>query len=367
MNELEAARRTIDQVDRQMAALFEARMEAVGRVAAYKQAHDLPVLDAGREAQVLEKNLALLQNKELAPYYADYIRHQMALSRQYQTKVLGRDTVAYQGVEGAFSHIALKQLFPRARALAFATWGEVFQAVSAGRAAFGVLPFENSHAGDVAAVLDLCYAHKDIFVTAVYDLPVRQNLLGLPGAKLSDIRRVYSHPQAIAQSERFLKSLGLPAESCANTALAAKQVAEGADKSLGAIASAETAALYGLSVLAADINSDGDNTTRFIVISRTRPVEGDRFSLLFTVEHKAGMLARVIQSIGAAGFNMESIKSRPKPGVPFEYYFYVELVGRPGADDARALLEELAAVCDTVRVLGVFFRSAGDGAAAGKE
>ena len=107
-----------------------------------------------------------------------------------------------------------------------------------------------------------------------------------------------------------------------------------------------------------EINADGDNTTRFIVISRTRAAAGDRFSLLFTVEHKAGMLARVIQAIGAAGFNMESIKSRPKPGVPFEYYFYVELVGRTDSDSARALLKELENVCDTVRVLGVYSRSA---------
>lgn len=360
MNELDEARRAIDEIDRQMAALFKQRMAAVGQVAAYKQAHGLPVLDAGREAQVIEKNLALLNDETLAPYYTDYIKYQMSLSRQYQTRVLGRDKVAYQGVEGAFSHIALKKLFPRATAIACPAFSGVFEAVDSGRAAFGVLPFENSHAGDVAAVLDLCYAYKNIHVTAVYDLPVRQNLLGLPGAKLSDIRLVYSHPQAIAQSDRFLKSLSLPAQSCANTALAAKQVAEGGDVSLAAIASAETAALYGLEVLAADINSDGDNTTRFIVISTTPPAGGDRFSLLFTVEHKAGMLARVIQAIGAAGFNMESIKSRPKPGVPFEYYFYVELVGSTDADSTRALLNELAAVCDAVRVLGAYTRSAGE-------
>lgn len=354
MNELEQARRTIDEVDRQMAALFEARMAAVGQVAAYKEAHGLPVLDAGREAQVVEKNLALLKNKDLAPYYTDYIKHQMALSRQYQTRVLGRDKVAYQGVEGAFSHIALTNLFPRARAVACPTFGGVFEEVESGRAAFGVLPFENSHAGDVAAVLDLCYAHRDIFVTAVYDLPVRQNLLGLPGAQLSDVRKVFSHPQAIAQSERFLRSLSLPAESCANTAMAAKQVAEGGDKSLAAIASAETAELYGLQVLAAGVNSDGDNTTRFIVITRENPAEGDRFSLLFTVDHKAGQLARVIQAIGAAGFNMECIKSRPMPGVPFEYYFYVELEGQPGRQESKTLLEALGQICNTLRVLGVY-------------
>ena len=133
-------------------------------------------------------------------------------------------------------------------------------------------------------------------------------------------------------------------------------MAESGDKTLAAIASEETAALYGLQVLAADINSDGDNTTRFIVIGRELPVSGDRFSLLFTVDHKAGKLAAVIQAIGAAGFNMECIKSRPMPGVPFEYYFYVELEGQPGAQGTKALLSELERVCNTLRVLGIFTR-----------
>lgn len=354
MNELEQARQAIDSIDRQMAALFEQRMAAVGRVAAYKAAHDLPVLDSGREAQVVQKNLALLKNPALAPFYTDYIRYQMALSRQYQAQVLGQDRVAYQGVEGAFAHIALKKLFPWAKQLPCATWGQVFEAVEAGDAAFGVLPFENSHAGDVSAVLDLCFAHPGLYITAVCDLPVRQNLLGLPGARLSDVTTVYSHPQAIAQSERFLKSLGLPARECLNTALAAKQVAESGDKRLAAIASVETAELYGLQVLAEDINSDGDNTTRFIVLGRQLPQSGDRFSLLFTVDNKVGRLAKVIEAIGAAGFNMECIKSRPMPGQPFEYYFYAELVGQPGAENAQALLARLGEECNTLRLLGIF-------------
>ena len=360
MDELEQARAEIDRVDGEMAALFERRMAAAARVAAYKRAHGMPVLDAGREARVIERNLARLQNAELAPFYKDFLTRQMALSRQYQARLLGRDRAAYQGVEGAFSHIALTKLFPHAQAVACPTFDEVFRLVDRGEAGCGVLPFENSHAGDVASVLDLCYAHRDVYIQQVLDLPVRQNLLGLPGAQVSGLRLVLSHPQAIAQSERFLKTLGLPAQSVANTAMAARQVAESGDVTLGAIASAETARLYGLRVLAADINSDGDNTTRFIVIGKEKPAAGDRFSLLFTVPHKAGTLARVIQLIGAAGFNMESIKSRPKPHVPFEYYFYVELVGSPEGPGAQALLEELGTVCDTLRLLGAY-RRGGEG------
>ena len=353
MNQLENARAVIDSVDSQMAALFEQRMNAVCQVAEYKAAQGLPIYDAAREAAVLAKNTARIQDPALRPYYADLLQYQMNLAKQYEAFRMGRDRVAYQGVEGAFSHIALTRLFPHAKAVAYPTWAEVFNAVERDEAAYGVLPFENSHAGDVSDVLDLCYGHS-LSVVNVYDLPVVQNLLGLPGAQLSDIREVYSHQQAISQSEKFLRSFSLPARPMANTALAARFVAESGDKTKAAIASEETAALYGLTVLVPGINTDGDNTTRFIVVSKTLPAEGNRFSLLFTVDNKPGKLAGVIQKIGASGFNMECIKSRPMPHVPFEYYFYVELVGSPHAESAEQLLAQLRRVCRTVRVLGVY-------------
>ena len=128
-----------------------------------------------------------------------------------------------------------------------------------------------------------------------------------------------------------------------NTAVAAKHVHDTGDRSLAAIASPETAELYGLVVLAPDIAETSDNTTRFIVVTREQPQKGGRFSLLFTVEHAAGMLARVIRIIGEFGFNMESIKSRPMPHVPWEYYFYTELVGQPSDE----LLTALRGVCKT--------------------
>ena len=342
-NELEQARREIDAVDAEMAALFCRRMDAVRRVAAYKQARGLPVLDASRED---------------AEYYEDFIRHTMGLSRAFQRAVLGMGTVAYQGVEGAFSHIALTRLFQHVRAQAYPTWAEVFDAVAGGDAAYGVLPFENSHAGDVSEVLDLCYAHRDICVCDVYDLPVSQNLLGVPGAHLSDVKKAVSHPQALQQSAKFIRSLGLETQAFQNTAAAAKSVAEAGDKSVAAIASLETAALYGLSVLAENINTSETNTTRFIVIGRRMNAAGNRFSLLFTVDHRAGRLARVMQLIGAMGFNLECIKSRPMPNVPWEYYFYVEVVGDLSAEKSKELLDTLSGVCRTVRVLGVYDRQA---------
>ena len=248
MDTLEQARAEIDAVDAQLAALFERRMAAVLSVAQYKQAHGLPIFDAAREAVVLEKAAARIRNAALRPYYKDHVQNMMDVAKQYEAEVLGRNRAAYQGVEGAFAHIALRALFPHAEAVSCPTWDEVFDAVSRGDTAHGVVPFENSHAGDVSAVLDLCYNHPELWVVDVYDLPISQNLLVLPGTQLAQLKHVYSHQQAIAQSETFLKQFRLPATAMPNTAMAAKFVAESGDPSKAAIASAETAALYGLEV-----------------------------------------------------------------------------------------------------------------------
>lgn len=361
MDLLQQARGEIDTIDAEMAALFERRMRAVADVARYKAETGKPVFDAVREAAVLDKNTARLQDETLRPYYRAFLQEAMAVSRAYQRAMLGRDTAAYQGVEGAWSHIALRRLFPFSRAVSFATWGEVFDAVQNGDAAFGVLPFENSNAGDVSTVLDLLYTHPGLIVARMCDLPIRQDLLGIPGATLAGVRTVVSHPQALAQSSVFLQQHGFATHPWNNTADAARHVAELQDPSVAAIASAETAELYGLQILAAGVNADGDNTTRFIVIERTDqpPVmtgEGQRLALLFTARHKPGQLAAVLDQIGARGFNMECIKSRPLPHVPFEYYFYVQLICPAGSTraDCENLLDTLRAACSTLRLLGAF-------------
>lgn len=363
MDQLQQARAEIDEIDAKMAALFEQRMQAVGQVAQYKARTGKQVFDPAREEIVLEKNTARVQNPELQPYYRAFLREALAVSRAYQHVLIGKDVAAYQGVEGAWSHIVLRQLFPFAKAQAYATWNDVVDAVEQGDAYCGVLPFENSNAGDVSAVLDLLYAHPGLKVANMCDLPIRQDLLALPGAQLSDIKTVVSHQQALAQSGPFLKQHHLATKAWGNTADAARYVAEQGDKTLAAIASAETAKLYGLQILTEGVNEDGDNTTRFIVIEKADAQQalvaaapGQRLSMLFTVDHKPGRLARVIQIIGERGFNMETIKSRPLPHVQFEYYFYVQLVcpASAAADDSTALVSELENVCRTVRILGVF-------------
>ena len=356
---LELARAAIDHIDGELCRLFAERMEEAANVAAYKAEHGLPILDEAREEAVLERNLARLDaNDPLRPYYRDFLKHNMALSRAYQAHSLGRDAVAYQGIPGAFSYIATTHLFPHGRAIAQPIFEDVFRAVDEGAAAYGVLPFENSRAGDVSEVLDLCLKYANCHIHSMYDLPVGQNLLALPGATIGQIRRVVSHPQALRQCAAFLGQLGLASESRANTAVAAQIVAEGGDPSLAAIASAETAALYGLNILCPDISETSDNATRFIVIAKEPSTCGNRFCLLFTLRHEAGHLARAMETIAALGYNMECIKSKPLPHMAWEYYFYAELVGEP----TPALLDELKAHCYTVRLLGRYERSSGHGA-----
>ena len=353
MRELEETRGEINQIDKEMAALFVRRMDCAADVIDYKKNKELPIFDGAREQAVIEKNLAYIEKEDYKDYYKDFITHLMNLSKSYQRKLNNGDKVGYQGVEGAFSYIASSHLFPHEKKINFPTFQEIFQSVQEGDIAYGVLPLENSATGDVNDVLDLLFQY-DCHVTAIYDLAIRQNLLGVKGAKISDIRQVYSHQQAIAQSRQFLNRYDFEIIPYANTALAAKLIHETGDIHKAAIASKETAALYDLDILAENINTANDNTTRFIVLEKDLRKEGNRFNLIFTVPHKAGQLANVIQTIGQNGFNMESIKSRPMPGCAWEYYFYVEIVGDMNTPKAQNLLQALYENCQTLKVVGVY-------------
>ena len=353
MNQLEQARQTIDAVDREMAALFEKRMDAVRSLVRYKQENGMPILDAAREAAVVEKNLAHIQNPEYAGFYTDFIQHTMGLSRQFQSRLIGRNRVAYPGLEGSYAHVALKKLFPACQAVRYPTWEKVFAVVEAGDADAGIVPFEDNHVGDIATILDLCFRHR-LYIRMVYDFPVVHSLLALPGAQLWQIREVYSQPQALRQSETFLHTMDLPGHPMPSAAQAAQFVAQSKDPSLAAIASPETAAAYGLVELATGIHSENRVTARFLILTREKPTDGNRFSLLFTVDNQPGKLAQVIQEIGRWGFNMETIQSHPRPDVPGSYYFYAELAGT--LQQAESLVSALRDVCQTIQLLGVYQR-----------
>ncbi len=354
MDGLEQARATINEADREMAKLFARRMEAVRQVSAYKQAHGLPVLDASRERAVVENNAALYPDGETKAYYIDFLQDVMDLSKRYQHRLLEGFSVAYSGVEGAFADIAARRIFPEAKRVGYGDFAAAYRSVQCGECDCAVLPVENSYAGVVGQVMDLMF-EGDLFVNGIYSLPVTQNLLALPGASLSGIQTVVSHPQALAQCAAYLQSHGFEAVPASNTAAAAKSVARGSDPTVAAIASAETAALYNLIVLDHDINESPVNSTKFAVFSRreSRPLKKDsRFLLLFTVNDVAGALAKAINVIADHGFNMKVLRSRPVRGHAWQYYFYVEGEGDETTPNGQRMLAQLAGQCGMMKIAG---------------
>ena len=354
-NKLEEARAIINDVDAQMAELFVKRMRASEMVYEYKQEHGLPILDPVREQAVIARNAALVEDEVLRGYYMDYLKQVMAVSRAYQSRMQSGLRVAYSGVEGAFAHIAAGRIFPDGNRVAYSDFKAAYNAVVSGECEAAVLPIENSYAGEVGQTIDLIFA-GGLTINGIYELEVHQNLLGLPNATAEDIRTVTSHPQALSQCHDYIKMRGFATEQANNTALAAKLVAESGDPTLGAIASVETAEIFGLKVLEANVNKSGENTTRFAVLSKVK-AEDPALSnavLMFTVKNEAGSLAGAISIIGKYGFNMTALRSRPLKKHSWQYYFYIEIDGSVHSEKGKQMIEELSAVCDQLKVAGTF-------------
>lgn len=359
MDELEQTRKKINEIDHKMATLFEQRMHAVEQVISYKMEHHMEVLDQSRENEVIRQNESYIDEECYRPYYRQFIEAVMSISRTYQKSRIYQDHIAYAGTLGAFSHIAAMKLFPDSVHVHVPTFEDVVEQVEKGEAAFGILPFENSFTGEVGENMDL-FLHHDIYIHQMYDLKIEQNLLGIKGANLSDIRQVYSKDQAISQSKKFLEGRGYELIPYPNTALAAEFIAQQQDKTKAAIASRETADLYGLDLLAENINTSSENTTRFIVIGKQMPVQGDRVSLVFTVHHTTGALAKVMSLISDLGYNMESIHSRSLENEPFAYYFYIEIVADINSTSFHSLMEQMAQLCERLKIAGSYKKESRD-------
>lgn len=264
--------------------------------------------------------------------------------------------VGYQGVEGAYSNIVSKKIFGNNNLMPYLFFEEVFQAVENKEISYGVLPFENSYTGEVGEVFDLLYQY-DCKIIKMYDLKITHNLLGIAGSKFEEIEQIYSHQQALSQCHDFLKGYSnLELIPFGNTALAAKYISEERNQKKACIASKQTAELYQLDILATNINTSKENTTRFVVISKREETIGNHCSMMFTVENQVGSLGKMIQWITKYGFNMESIKSKPRRDLPWQYYFYVEIEGKLDTEQGKALLKELEYEAATFKILGSYHK-----------
>ena len=354
-NLLEEARKIINDVDTQMAELFVKRMRAAEMVYEHKKKMGLPILDQARERAVIERNTKRIEDEVLKGYYIDYLKNVMSISRAYQYRMQNGLKVAYSGVEGAFAHIAAGRIFPESQRISCRDFKAAYESVVNGENDVAVLPIENSYAGEVGQTIDLIFSGS-LFINGIYELEIHQNLLGVPGSSAEDIKKVISHPQALSQCHDYIKSRALETEEANNTAVAARQVALAKDKHIGAIASVETAEIYGLTVLQQNINKSSENTTRFAVLSRVQANSPSLANsvLMFTVKHEAGSLANAISIIGKFGYNMTALRSRPLRKHSWQYYFYIEIDGSTDTAEGKQMLEELNKVCDQLKVVGTF-------------
>jgi len=266
--------------------------------------------------------------------------------------------VAFQGERGAYSEEAALALFPEGEALPCRSLREVFAAVAEGRAACGVVPVENSQAGSINETYDLLLAH-DLHITGEYDLRVRHCLLALPGRTLAELRAVYSHPQALAQCEEFLRSHRLEAIAAYDTAGSARMVAERRMEDAGVIAGVRAAQLYGLAVLAEGIETNPHNYTKFLALG-TAPAPRSataKTSIVFTTRNIPGALHRALGVFASRAINLTKLESRPRREVPWEYVFYADFEGHRDEPEVAAALRELGGITAFVRVLGSYPRA----------
>lgn len=358
MDKLLNARNEIDSIDAQMAELFCRRMKASAEVAKYKQENGLAVFDAKREEEVINKNAQRVEDDTLKSYYISYIKNLMNLSKNYQHLLLEGMRVAYSGVPGAFGYIASEKIFPDGVAVPYSDFASAYTAVENGECDCAVLPIENSYAGDVAQVMDLMF-FGSLHVSGIYDLEIVQNLVGTKDANVSDVKKVISHPQALSQCAEYLKLHEYETHEVSNTAVAAKSVADGNDKTVAAIASESASELYGLKVLERAINKSSTNTTRFAVFTRAKQKSSEsdnHFVMFFTVNNEAGSLGKAVSIIGEHGFNLQALKSRPTKELNWQYYFYVEGNGNIGGENGEIMVSRLSKVCKSVKVAGSFGR-----------
>ena len=367
----------IDKIDDELVKLFGQRMEIAARIADYKKENNLPILVPAREREKLA-DVAQKAGPEMANYTRVLYSMLFELSRSYQGK--RNDTpsplyqkitqaiestpnlfpqapmVACQGVEGAYAQIACEKIFKNPFIMYFKNFEAVFNAIDKGLCQYGILPLENSTAGSVNKVYDLMINHN-FSIVRTFRLKIDHNLLALPGAKLTDVKEIYSHEQAIGQCAEFLNTLpGVKVIPVENTAVAAQMVAHSGRTDVAALSSRACEELYGLNCLAANIQDKGNNRTRFICISKNLEIYpgSDKTSIMMILNHKPGALYKVLARLYTLGINVTKLESRPLPDRDFEFMFYFDLETSIYSEEFVQLMCELDELCEEFKYLGSY-------------
>ena len=374
LNEL---RSKIDNVDDELVKLFVQRMDLSAQVAAYKKENNLPIYVPAREREILQ-DVAEKAGPNMANYTRVLYSMLFELSRSYQAKQNRAYTelyrqitqsientpnlfpqtpmVACQGVEGAYSQIACEKIFKSPFIMYFKNFDGVFNAIEQGLCQYGILPIENSTAGSVKKVYDLMIKHN-FSIIRTFRMKVDHNLLANHGAKIEDIKQIYSHEQAINQCSDFLKNHpGVQIIPVENTAVAADMVAKSGRLDVAALSSHVCEEIYGLKSLADSVQDKGNNRTRFICISKNLEIYpgSDKTSIMMVLSHKPGALYKVLARLYVLGINVIKLESRPIPDRDFEFMFYFDLETSIYSDEFVQLMCELDDLCEEFKYLGSY-------------
>ena len=375
--DLSQLRNEIDMIDDELVKLFGQRMDVAAKIADYKKENRMPILVPAREREKL-LDVAQKAGPEMANYTRVLYSMLFELSRSYQSKRNDEKSALYQkiteaidntpklfpqtpmvacqGVEGSYAQIACEKMIKNPFILYFKNFEGVFNAIDQGLCQYGILPLENSTAGSVKKVYDLMI-HHNFSIVRTFRQKIDHNLLALPGAKISDIREIYSHEQAISQCDSFLSKLEnvkvIPVE---NTAVAASMVAKSGRTDVAALSSRSCEELYGLNCLAANIQDKGNNRTRFICISKNLEIYpgADKTSIMMILNHKPGALYKVLARLYVLGINVTKLESRPIPDRDFEFMFYFDLDTSIYSEEFVQLMCELDDLCEEFKYLGSY-------------
>ena len=375
--ELKDLRNEIDKIDDELVKLFSQRMEISAQIAGYKKEKSLPIFVPARERKKLA-DVAEKAGADMANYTRVLYSMLFELSRSYQSKLTGEVSplykeiteaientpklfpqtpmVACQGVEGAYSQIACEKIFKNPFIMYFKNFEGVFSAIDKGLCQYGILPLENSTAGSVKKVYDLMIQHN-FSIVRTFRLKIDHNLLAKPGTKLSDIKEVYSHEQAINQCSEFLQTLtGITVIPVANTAIAAEMISKSDRKDVAALSSRSCAELYNLEILASSIQDKGNNRTRFICISKNLEIYpgSDKTSIMMVLPHRPGSLYKLLARLYTLGINVTKLESRPIPDRDFEFMFYFDLDTSIYSEEFVQLMCELDGLCEEFKYLGSY-------------
>lgn len=375
MRDLKEVRQDIDRIDKEILKLYEDRMVLAEEVAAYKIENHKAIYDRIREEKKLEKLSDGIEDDLLKQGVIELFEQIMSSNRKKQYRILaehglvgksnfspvdeldfGGKNIVYQGVPGAYSQAAMMAFFglPE-QAYPVDTWREAMVAIRTGMADYAVLPIENSTAGVVYENYDLLMEY-DVSIVGEQIIPISHCLLGTEDAKISDIKTVYSHPQALMQCSDYLR-LSHPEFSAValdNTAMSAKKVMDDKDRTQAAIAGKINAELYGLTVLDENIQDDKHNETRFIIVSGEKIYKKDAgtISLCFELSNDKGTLYHTLSHFIFNGLSMSRIESRPIKGRNWEYRFFIDFEGNLKEEAVQNALRGLQEETNKLRILG---------------